>query len=372
MKTNPLIVAAARSSVVPYGGAFCDINFEQLAVPPIHACLKQVNIKPSEVDNIIVSNALGAGGNPARVVSLATGLPITIAGISIDAQCAGGLDAILIAEALILSGKAKVVIAGGTESYSLRPKRYFKTKFHEKPVYSTQARFTPWKKQDPNMHEAAHQLAIKYGITKDEQDDWAITSHVKALAAQKQLMDEIVNPLEGFPKHDPFNQVLTKKICNHARILSGTITTANTAHAADGAAFVLLMSEELRNTLKINHTMRIIESCTIGSDPQYPGIAPVYALQKIFKNRSIHKDTMTIELMEAYASQAIACIKTCQLPVTRTNVSGGALSRGHPIGASGTILMVRLFQELKKTQGQGIATIASAGGIGTAIMVEAS
>ena len=350
------IVAGRRTAVVPRGGAFARLSLEGLAAPVIAACLADAGIGVGEVDEVIVANALGAGGNPARVVALAAGLPERVAGLSIDRQCAGGLDAVLLARALVESGAAEVVVAGGVESYSRRPLRFRTDPEGGAPVAYDQPAFTPWPERDPGMVEAAAGLAERLGISRAAQDGWAVDSHRKALAAE---MAEIV-PVAGQVR-DGFARVL--RAAGRAKVLHGTVTVANAAVAADAAAFVVVVSARRARGL------RIVGGVTLGGRPEEPGLAPVAAIAQVLARAGVRADQVAVaEVMEAYAVQAIACVQGAGLDPARVNMGGGALARGHPIGASGAILAVRLLHQLRG--GYGLAAIAAAGGIGTALLVE--
>ncbi len=370
------MVAAARTSVVPRGGKFRDLDYDEIAIPPLLACIEQSGLSSSQVDELIVSNALGAGGNPARVIALAGNLPNTLGGITIDRQCAGGLDSILLGQALIASGQADVVIAGGSESYSLRPQRKYKSKWDEKAVLREQARFTPWKHNDPDMAESAHKLAQLHKISKDEQDQWAIHSHSKALASSNQLQNEIFNPDNALGDLDPFTRNLDINLCNRAKQISGSITTANSSVAADGAALVTLVSKSVHNKLKPKFSLKLQCGKTLGGDPALPGLAPVKAIAHVIGQSGIAvSDIKTVEIMEAYAVQAMVCIRETGINPEVVNLGGGSLARGHPVGASGAILAVRLFHQLseRKTEKDfGLTAIASAGGLGTAVLFESA
>jgi len=365
------IIAAARTSVVPSGGDFRDLDFDALAVAPLQECLARAGVAPGQVDELILSNALGAGGNAARVTALAAGLPDRIAGLSIDRQCAGGLDAIMLAQALIEAGHAHVVLAGGSESHSLRPQRHYRTRWNAEPMLREQARFTPWPGRDPEMAEAVSRLADEEGISADSQHQWAVSSHAKARAASDALSAEICNPGGVEVTGDPFTRRLTIATCARAPRITGTITTANTSVAADGAAFVLVVSGAVRERLAPQFGLRVLHGATVGDDPEIPAIAPVRAIETVLARIGMNAGEFTvIELMEAYAAQAIACMHGAGLDPALINPGGGSLARGHPIGASGAILAVRLFYELRGRGGLGLAAIAAAGGLGSALVVE--
>ena len=172
------IIAAKRTAIVPHGGAFAALSIEDLGAPVVQSLLASVGLVGGDVDDIIVSNALGAGGNPARRIALAAGLPDRVAGLSIDRQCAGGLDAIVLARALVDSGAAQVVIAGGVESYSRRPQRAHTDPAGGPPVPYTQAPFTPWPNRDPDMTVAADALGRRLSIERTAQDNWSVKSHL--------------------------------------------------------------------------------------------------------------------------------------------------------------------------------------------------
>ena len=361
---SAFVIAARRTAVVPRGGAFVRLSLPDLAAPVIEACLSDAGISMDEVDEVIVANALGAGGNPARLSALAAGLPERVAGLTIDRQCAGGLDAVLLAQALVTSGMAEVVIAGGAESYSRRPLRFATDPDGGRPVEYDRPAFTPWPERDPEMHVAAAALAVRLGIGRPEQDDWAIQSHFKALAATGHA--EIVE-LAGQGR-DAFARRLTMDTARRARSLSGSVTVANAAVAADAAAFVVVVSE--RRARAVRHALRIVGGVTLGGRPEEPGLAPVAAIARVLDQAGMHAgDIRVAEIMEAYAVQAIACVRAAGFDPEIVNPGGGALARGHPIGASGAILAVRLFHQMQR--GYGLAAIAAAGGIGTALVVEA-
>lgn len=355
-----VILAARRSAVCPRGGAFASLRIEDLGAPILQAVLADAGLAADAVDEVIVANALGAGGNPARRVALAAGLPETVAGLTIDRQCAGGLDAILLARALVDSGAARIVVAGGVESYSQRPLRAMPGPGGSAVPYD-QAPFTPWPERDPEMTAAAAALAERLGISAAEQADWAVASHAKARAHPDR--PEIV-PLMGVT-HDTFTRDLTPALAARAPRLKGTITAATTAVAADAAAFVLVAADDLAP----RQALHILGGVTLGGDPEEPGAVPVAAIAKVLKTLNLSPQDLTrAEVMEAYAAQILACVQGAGLPPEIVNPGGGALARGHPIGASGAILAVRLFHGL--THGKGLAAIAAAGGLGTALVVE--
>lgn len=361
-----VIVAARRTAVMPRGGAFARLSLEDLAVPVLRACLADAGLAADQVDEVICANAIGPGGNPARRIALASGLRQSVAGLTIDRQCAGGLDALLLARLLVDSGQADVVMAGGVESYSRRPLRFVTDPDGGPPRPYDQAPFTPWPDRDPEMPVAADGLAQAMGLTRADLDGYAVDSHAKARA--RLHWPEIV-PLAGQGR-DGFLRALTPALAGRAKSVHGAMTAANSAVAADAAAFCLVVSDRRAG----GGGLRILGGATLGDDPLQPGLAPVPAIRRVLAQAGLSPGDLTqAEVMEAYAVQAIACIRGAGLPADRVNPSGGALARGHPIGASGAILAVRLFHDLAGSNGlaaaHGLAAIASAGGIGTALLV---
>lgn len=368
--SRSFIVAAHRTAVVPRGGAFAALDIHQLAAPVISSVLDTAGLKPTQVDELILGNALGAGGNPARVTALAAGLPEQVAGLSIDRQCSGGLDALTLADAMIRSGQAEIVVAGGVESYSRRPLRHHTFTDGRPSEPYDQPPFTPWPDRDPDMAEAADKLAIRLGISRQEQDQWAIESHRKARTRTGHVITGEIVPICDV-KTDSFTRDLTPKLCERAQPIVGNITAANTSVAADAAAFVVMVSKRIADQLSIR-PVQFEGGKTLGADPACPGLAPTAAIEAVLASASLQPgDLTTAEIMEAYAVQAIACVRQAGLDPAIVNPGGGSLARGHPIGASGAILAVRLFHELGTQDGYGLAAIAAAGGLGTAVILRA-
>ncbi len=346
-----VIIAAKRSAIVPRGGAFAGLEIEQIAAPVIAALLEGF---PHKVDEVICANALGAGGNVARIIALVAGLP-HVAGLTIDRQCTGGLDAILLGRALVDSGAARVVIAGGAESYSRAPQRL------RDGVEYTQARFAPQGWDDPDMAQAADLIAREAGVSRAAQDAYAVESHAK----YRVCAGEVVS-IAGQAR-DPAAGRVTAALAARAVPIAGSITAANTALAADGAAFVLVAADEVAAQMGCGG-VRILRGANVGGDVARPGLAAIAAMDAV-GGAGADLASNLVELMEAYACQAMLCSAGLRAVNVGVNVGGGALARGHAIGASGAVLAVRLFYELGAGQ-TGVAAIAGAGGIGAAMVVE--
>lgn len=351
-----VITAARRSVVAPRGGALAAYEVHQIAAPVIQACLADAGISATDVDELIVSNALGAGGNPARLCALAAGLPEQVAGLSIDRQCAGGLDAVLLAAAMVDSGQADIVVAGGVESYSRRPLRARGTRSH--PEFYDTPPFAPPPWADPDMAKAADRL----GITRARADSWAVESHAKAMAAKTRMSGEIVE-IGDTGLEDHFTRALSPRLAARATVICGGVTHANTAVEADGAAFLVICRDDAAQRPMV----RIAGGKTLGADTALPGLAPLAAINALGPVGPLAQ----VELMEAFAAQALAVVDGAGWHPSIVNPRGGALARGHPVGASGAILAVRLARDLSGTGARGLATIAAAGGVGTALLFEA-
>ncbi|NBZ86975.1 thiolase family protein [Stagnihabitans tardus] len=341
------IIAARRSPVAPSGGALAGLLPHELAAPVIRAALEDAGIAAAEVDELILSNALGGGGNPARMASLAAGLPERVGGLSIDRQCVGGLDAILLADALVRAG-ARIVVAGGAESHSRRPHRLTRPGGVE---YDRPA-FSPFPSRDPDMAEAAARLAAQMGYGRETLDAYAVASHAKALAHPPSGL----LAMEGLDR-DAFTRALTPALAARAKAIHGPISAANAAVSADGAAFVVVSRDPIGP-----RPVRLVGGVTLGAAPEDPGLAPLAAIAALGPQRLDR-----IELMEAYAAQAMATIEKAGFDPGLVNPQGGALARGHPIGASGAVLAVSLYHGL---EGLGLAAIAAAGGLGTALLFQ--
>ncbi|MFC5069306.1 thiolase family protein [Flaviflagellibacter deserti] len=369
------IIAARRSAVASRNGAFRNVELHDLAAPVIATALKDAGLRPGPVDEVMFGNALYGGGNPARLAALAAGIPESIPALTIDTQCCAGLDAIMLAASCISSGEAEVVVAGGVESFSRSPLRFVRPSApNEMPREYSRPPFTPWADRDPDMIEAAGLLAEELGISRVEQEGFAVESHRTALRTDHR--DEIV--LVARLQRDEFSRKLDAGVCARLPALAGdpghAVTAATTAVEADAAAAVVVVSEEVASRHS-GPKLRILGGQRGGGNPEQPGLAPITAAQTLLRRHGVPPgDLARAEIMEAFAIQAMACVNGLGLDSGIVNVGGGALSRGHPIGASGAILAVRLFHELKHQPARslGLAAIAAAGGLGSALLVSAS
>jgi acetyl-CoA C-acetyltransferase len=371
------MIAARRTAVVPRGGAFAHVEADELADAVIRHLLQDVSMPVDAVDEVILGNALYGGGNPARVAALRAELPASTPAMTIDTQCCSGLDAIILAASRIEAGHAHVIVAGGVESFSRAPIRQRRPKEPgELPRAYDRPPFTPWPERDPDLLAAASALAKELGHTRTTQERFAVESHAKAMSA-RMPQDEIV-VVEG-QKRDAFARRLNPQLCRRLPVLSGDdvhgCTAATVAVEADAAAAVLLVSADVieKRHSFADRAVKILGGTVRGGDPEQPALAPIGATKRLLDRHAVRAyDLGPAEVMEAFAVQALACIQGIGLDDGRVNRGGGALARGHPIGASGAILAVRLWHELQgESRGTtGLATIAAAGGLGSALLME--
>lgn len=363
-----LIIAARRSPIASSNGVFKNLELEEICKPVINAAIQDSQISKSDIDCIILGNALGAGGNPARLCALSAGLPNTSAAITIDTQCCSGMDAIGIAAFKIKSGQANVVLAGGVESFSRAPLRARLNKKNKYVLYK-QAKFSPWQKENLNIYNQTINIAKEMNISFEEQCQLAIESHRKAAAWNH---PDIVsfNIDENKIDTDTFTRKLNLKTCIKANGKTNNLNPCLIANRADGAAIVVLASRKYINEKNIeNFALEVKNWHQYGYDPIRPADIPKEFLEVKGVNASQFDQ---IEWMESFASQYLANECTFHLPKKRTNPYGGMIAMGHPIGASGAILISRLYHGMKKNsalgnQQSGLAVIPSAGGLVSAI-----
>lgn len=353
------LIAARRTAVCPRHGAFKTVGAADLGATVIRSLLQ--NVPSIRVDQVIMGNALYGGGNPARVAALAAGLPVETSALTIDTQCCSGLDAIGLARAKILAGEADCIIAGGLESYSQSPIRLKRDtqEPYERPP------FTPWPERDPDLVVSVADLARRVLIPRTQQEEYAINSHAKS-----RVYREEVTELKGVLT-DTFTRHLTLKLCQRLPIVQGDATTgltdATIAVQADAAAGVVVVSEDVAKRLGLPF-LEIQAYRVSAGHPEKPALAPIDLCRPLLKQYSVTH----IELMEAFAAQALVTIQSLGLNPQNVNLAGGALARGHPIGASGAILAVRLFYHWKNNRSvfkSGLATIAAAGGLASALVL---
>ncbi|MEK4510942.1 thiolase family protein [Paenibacillus sp. FSL K6-2524] len=380
--TEAVIVMAKRTPIGKMGGLLSVLEPEALLAVLIQDIVANTKLPKDLIDDVIIGNVIGPGGNIARVAALEAGLPVTVAGVTIDRQCGSGLEAINIAARLIQSGAGEVYLAGGVESTSRAPWKMAKPlTLMGVPQLYTRAPFTPSSYGDPDMGIAAENVAKLYTISREEQDIYALRSHQKALESQQtgRFQQEIV-PVQVNGEwvtvdECPRANTSLEKLQQLSPIFleEGTVTAGNACPINDGAALVLIMSLEKCRALQLKPILRVVDAQVAGVDPHYLGMGPVPAVHKVLRRQLLTiADLDIVEFNEAFASQVLASLRELQISEEKVNLGGGALAIGHPYGASGAILMTRLCSEmLHKPYKRGLATLGIGGGIGLATLVEA-
>ena len=355
---TPVVVAARRTPICNAGGALRHVTVDELAAPVLRAVLTDAGLDTA--DDVVLGNVFGPGGNPARVAALRAGLGPATVGMTIDRQCASGLAAIVTAASMIRAGDADVVLAGGVESASTAPPRGY-----------ARAPFAPADIGDPDMGPAADLVAADAGISRLRQDAFALRSHTRAVAAQRagRFTAELVPIGAVTTDQRPRAGFTAERLARFPPAFTpdGTATAANSCAISDGAAAVLVVSEEYRRRLG-RPGLRLVAARTSGCDPNRLGLGAVPAMQDVLKAADRAPDV--VEFNEAFAGQALACLDAAGLDELTAGPDGGAIALGHPWGASGAVLVVRLFHRMLGGTGSdlGLAAISSGGGLGVAAL----
>jgi acetyl-CoA C-acetyltransferase len=423
-----VIVSAARTAVGTFGASLKDVSAIKLGAIAIGEAIKKAGLKPIvkkellevapdafkaagmtelekshhkwkesmqgvQVDEVIMGNVLqaGQGQNPARQAMIHAGVPKETTAFTVNKVCASGLKAIALGAQSIMLGEAEVVVAGGMENMSQVPyafpqgrwgARMFNQEMIDLMVFDGLFEIF----YGYHMGLTAENIAEKYGISRKEQDELGLLSHQRARAAIKNGMfkEEIVPVMIPQKKGEPVlfdtdERPMDTSLEKMAKLPTafkqgGTVTAGNASGINDAAAAVVLMSKEMAKTLKLEPLGTIRSYASGGVDPAYMGLGPIPAVRKALKKGGVTlNDIGLIELNEAFASQAIACIRELQLDMEKTNISGSGISLGHPIGCSGARLMVTLLHGMKRRKiNLGLAALCIGGGQGMAMVVEKS
>jgi acetyl-CoA C-acetyltransferase len=368
-----LIAAWARSAVVPRGGAFNALHAHDIAAPVLQALLQRAGVPASAVDAVVLGNALGAGGNPARMLALHAGLPQRCAAFTVDTQCCAGLDAVAMGAALIASGQAHVVVAGGAEAWSRSPMRMHRPmRADELPVPFERPAFAPTPEQDPDMLHSAALYAAAHGYTRAEQEDYALQSHARAVNGQAHMAAEIV-AVAGV-QHDTYPRHMTPDRAARMPVVAG-LSALTISAQADGAALVLLMSQQACERRGVSAAMSLLAQASVGGASEVPLAAAELAAHEVLQRAGGLKasDMSLIELHDAFAVQGLSFAKGLSLAPEQLNLHGGGLARGHPIGASAAVALVRLLSDLAvstQPSAKGLVAVAGAGGLGSAAVIQ--
>ncbi|WP_347352312.1 thiolase family protein [Intrasporangium sp.] len=376
---SAVIVAARRTPIGTAGHGLAAVPAADLAAAVLGAVAGDVGRVPDEV---LLGNCMGPGGNVTRVAALSAGLPDAVPALTVDRQCASGLAAIELGARLVQAG-AGMVIAGGLESASSAPWRMWPPRDGAGPVRYERAPFAP-EPRDVDMGRAADLLALERGVSRVRQDEYAAQSHERAVAARERgEFDEELVPVGGLGRDERPRAGLGVAQLSRFRPVfrdGGTVTVGNSCGINDGAAAVAMVPEECLATRGRGATggsvvagLRVLGAASVGVCPERPGIGIVPAVRAALTQAGLGLDEVdVIEFNEAFAGQVLACYDELGIDPARVCRDGGALALGHPWGASGAVLVVRLFTQLvRRGRGRvGLAAIAAGGGQGTALVVD--
>lgn len=393
MLNKVVIVDALRSPIGSFGGVFEGVSAIELGKQVLQALLKDKGIAADAIDEVIIGNVLGAGlgQNIARQIAIQAGLDNTTSAFTVNKVCGSGLKSILLGAQAIQLGEAEIVIAGGTENMSqapyIAPGVRWGAKMGNQTLIDTLLKDGLTDSFDEqHMGITAERLAEQYHISREEQDAFALESQRKAQAAQEEgRFESQIVPIEVPKRRGKVERVAQDEYPRHDLELEnlaalrpvfdreGSVTAGNASGINDGAALVLLMSEEKAKALGLTPLATLLSYATAGVDPKVMGLGPVPASLKALEKATLTMASMDlIEANEAFASQALAVSEELAFNKEKVNVNGGAIALGHPIGASGARILVTLLHELKRSQKRyGLATLCIGGGQGIAMVVEA-
>ena len=376
------IVAARRTPIGSAGHGLAGATAAELAAAAISAVasdLRTMGLDAADAAEVVLGNCMGPGGNLGRVAALGAGLTVSVPGLTVDRQCSSGLAAIALGASLVRTDReqASLVFAGGVESASTAPWRYWPPDGDRPPERYLRAPFAPEQLGDPEMGAAADLVAAEAGISRERQDGYAARSHALAIEAQARgaLAPELV-PVSGLAADErPRAGLTAERLARFPPAFGpgGTVTAGNSCGISDGAAIVALVADDERRRLGLPG-LRILGMATTALDPRRPGLGIVPAARTALTAAGLELTQVdAIEFNEAFAGQVLACADQLCIAPERICRQGGAIALGHPWGASGAVLVVRLFSQLIRAgAGQyGLAAIAAGGGQGVALVVEA-
>ena len=385
------ILSAVRTPIGKFGGSLASQSAADMGVVAAKAAMERAGIQPQQVEETIFGNARQAGGgpNPARQISIRSGVPKEVPAYTVNKACASGLKSIALAYQEVATGNLDCVLAGGAESMSRLP--YYLDgarwgyRLGDQELVDGMYRdgfFCPMAKMV--MGETAEVLAEQYQITRDEQDEFAFASQTRAAAAlasdrfKEELAPVTIETKKGsqvFARDEhPFPDASMEKLSKLAPVFSksGTITAGNSSGITDGAAAVVIASESFVQKNNLKPLARILAVSSAGVDPRVMGIGPVPTMRKMEEKHGFKlADFDLVELNEAFAAQVLACDRELHFDSDKLNVNGGAIALGHPIGCTGTRITVTLLHEmLKRKAKRGVVTLCVSGGMGMALAIE--
>ena len=388
MKNDDIVITSAfRTAIGTFRGSLKGMQAHDLGALTIEAVMQKSNLNPNDVDELIMGQVLtsATGQNPARQAAILAKMPVEKTAYVINQVCGSGLRSVAAGYQAIMSNDSKIIIAGGQESMTNAPHAiYFRDgeKLDEAKLIDTMIKDGLWDAFNGyHMGVTAENVATKWQITRKDQDDFALLSQLKAEKAQKEekFKDEIIPTIfkgknqlniDEHPRAGMTLEQLTKLKPSFKK--DGTVTPGNASGINDGAAAVVLMSNDEAKKRSLKPLARIVSWATCGVNPSLMGSGPIPASKKALKKSSWQiSDLDLIESNEAFAAQSLAVIKDLGLPKDRVNVNGGAIALGHPIGASGARILVTLIHEMQKRKvKKGLATLCIGGGMGIAMCIE--
>ncbi|HDA5349201.1 TPA: acetyl-CoA C-acetyltransferase [Staphylococcus aureus] len=388
--TRVVLAAAYRTPIGVFGGAFKDVPAYDLGATLIEHIIKETGLNPSEIDEVIIGNVLqaGQGQNPARIAAMKGGLPETVPAFTVNKVCGSGLKSIQLAYQSIVTGENDIVLAGGMENMSQSPMLVNNSRFgfkmgHQSMVDSMVYDGLTDVFNQYHMGITAENLVEQYGISREEQDTFAVNSQQKAVRAQQngEFDSEIVPVSIPQRKGEPIVVTKDEGVRENVSVeklsrlrpafkKDGTVTAGNASGINDGAAMMLVMSEDKAKELNIEPLAVLDGFGSHGVDPSIMGIAPVGAVEKALKrSKKELSDIDVFELNEAFVAQSLAVDRELKLPPEKVNVKGGAIALGHPIGASGARVLVTLLHQLNDEVETGLTSLCIGGGQAIAAVV---
>ena len=392
MAKEIVLAGACRTALGKFGGSLTNTPAVELGAIVIKEAIRRAGIKPEDVDEVLMGNVLqaGLGQSPARQAAVKAGIPVEVPALTINNVCGSGLKVVNMAAAMIEAGEADVMVVGGMENMSAAPyampQARFGYRMNDGKLVDVMIKDGLWDAfNDYHMGITAENVAEKYGITREMQDEFSAWSQQKCEAAQKAgKFDEEIVPVpvkvkkevvefkvDEFPRQGVTAEGLAK--LKPAFKKDGTVTAANASGINDGAAALVIMTAEKAKELGVKPMAKFVAGASAGGEPPIMGVGPVYATRKVLKKAGMDLDQIDlIEANEAFAAQSVAVANELGLDKSKVNVNGGAIALGHPIGASGCRILVTLLYELKHSgKKTGLATLCIGGGMGVATIVEA-
>ena len=392
MAKEIVLAGACRTALGKFGGSLTNTPAVELGAIVIKEAIRRAGIKPEDVDEVLMGNVLqaGLGQSPARQAAVKAGIPVEVPALTINNVCGSGLKVVNMAAAMIEAGEADVMVVGGMENMSAAPyampQARFGYRMNDGKLVDVMIKDGLWDAfNDYHMGITAENVAEKYGITREMQDEFSAWSQQKCEAAQKAgKFDEEIVPVpvkvkkevvefkvDEVPRQGVTAEGLAK--LKPAFKKDGTVTAANASGINDGAAALVIMTAEKAKELGVKPMAKFVAGASAGVDPSIMGVGPVYATRKVLKKAGMDLDQIDlIEANEAFAAQSVAVANELGLDKSKVNVNGGAIALGHPIGASGCRILVTLLYELKHSgKKTGLATLCIGGGMGVATIVEA-